>query len=69
MIYTNKQYQRMSNEYEKVKIKCPHCGRKLVIPVWVDKQLCSWCNHYVFRDKQKEFKYRIKEKIKEANNE
>ena len=64
-ILTNKEYQNLSNEYDKVKIKCKHCGHKSIVPVWVDKKPCNWCNNYVFRDEKKEFIYRIKEKIKQ----
>lgn len=32
------------------------------IPVWVDKQLCSWCGHYVYRNKNLEFKEKLKSK-------
>lgn len=53
----------MTDEYEKVKYICK-CGHRVVIPKWVDKQLCDWCGRYVFKDKKSEFKYRIKEAIK-----
>ena len=65
MFLTDKEYQKLSDEYEKIKIKCSHCGRKLVIPVWVDKQICSWCGNYVYRNKQMEFKDNIKKLLKE----
>ena len=48
---------------EEVKVRCK-CGHRVIIPHWVDKQLCSWCKNYVFRDKKKEFEFRIKEKLK-----
>lgn len=44
---TTKEYKRMTDEYDKVKYKCK-CGRRVVIPKWVDKQLCDWCGNYVF---------------------
>ena len=59
---TVKEFERMSNEYEKVKYQCNNCGHKVVIPYHVEKQLCSWCKHYVFKNKQDELKYRMKEK-------
>lgn len=37
---TTKEYKRMTDEYDKVKYKCK-CGRRVVIPKWVDKQLCD----------------------------
>lgn len=62
-ILTVKEHERMSEEYDKVKYQCK-CGHKVVIPKWVDKQLCKWCGNYVFKTKEDEFKYRMKEKIK-----
>ena len=62
-ILTIKEFKRMTDEYEKVKYICK-CGHRVVIPKWVDKQLCDWCGRYVFKDKRSEFKYRIKEAIK-----
>lgn len=67
MLYSDKEFQRMSNEYAKVKYKCKHCGHKVVIPAWVDKQLCSWCGYYVFSNKQLEFKENVKRLIKEKS--
>ena len=54
----------MSDEYAKVKYQCKNCGHKVIIPYNVEKQICSWCNNYVFKNDQEEFKYRIKEYIK-----
>ena len=66
-VLTDKEYQRMSNEYDKIKIKCSYCGRKMVVPMWIDKRLCSWCGHYIFRNKKLEFEDKLKKKIKEKN--
>ena len=62
-LLTVEEFSRMSNEYDKVKYRCK-CGRRVVIPARVDKQICSWCGRYVFKNNQEEFKYRIKEKMK-----
>lgn len=62
-VLTNKEFNNMSNNYAKVKYQCKKCGHKVVIPKWVDKQLCDWCGHYVFKNEKDEFKYRIKEKL------
>ena len=60
-----KEYQRMSDEYAKVKYPCK-CGRKVVIPAWVERQLCDWCGIWVYKDKKTEFKYKLKEKVKKG---
>ena len=57
-------FKRMSEEYDKVKIKCK-CGHRVVVPMWVDKKICSWCGKYVYRNKKEEFKDKVKQKIKE----
>ena len=61
-LLTNKEYNRMTEEYNKVKYQCK-CGHKVVIPKWWDKNVCKNCGRYVFKDKRKEFEYRLKEKI------
>ena len=63
-ILTIKEYERMSDEYAKVKYQCKNCGHKVIIPYKEEKQLCSWCHKFVFKNDQEEFKYRIKEIIK-----
>ena len=63
-LYTDAEFQRLSNEYNKIKIQCK-CGHKVIVPMWVDKQLCSWCGHYVFRNKQMEFIETVKKLMKE----
>lgn len=55
---TVKEYERMADEYDKVKYKCK-CGRRSVIPYNVEKVVCSWCGNYVFKNKKDEFKYRL----------
>ena len=62
-ILSRKEFERLSDEYNKVKYQCK-CGHKVIIPYWRDKALCTWCNHYVYKDKQVEFKEKMKEKLK-----
>lgn len=61
---TIKEYERLSDEYDKVKYQCKNCGHKMIIPYNIDKQVCSWCKNYVFKDEKDEFKYRLEEKIR-----
>ena len=63
----DKIWQKSSDERDKVKIKCNHCGRKAISPVWVDKQLCSWCGYYIYRNKKLEFLENMKKKGIECN--
>ena len=57
------EFNKLSNELDKVKYKCK-CGHRVVIPYFMDKNICSWCHRYVFKSKEAEFKYRLKEKLK-----
>ena len=58
-----KEFKRRSDEYGKVKYICS-CGHRVIIPAWVNKQLCDWCGNYVFKSKQDEFKYRLLEEVR-----
>lgn len=62
----DKEYQKKSDELDKVKIKCSKCGHREIVPNWVDKKICSWCGYYIYRNKQEEFKDRMKQKLKEV---
>lgn len=62
-ILTIKEYERMQDEYDKVKYRCK-CGHKVIIPEKVNKQICSWCGRYVFKNKKDEFEFRLKERMK-----
>ena len=64
-VLTDKEYSRMTEEYDKVKFRCK-CGHKVIIPIWVDKQICRWCGMYVYRNKQIEFRNKMKVLLKEV---
>ena len=61
-----KEFERMSEEYDKVKYICK-CGHRVIIPKWIDKNICDWCGNYVFKSKKDEDLYRIMEKMKGGN--
>lgn len=54
--------KKYSEIIAKSKIKCM-CGHSIAIPPHLDKVLCRWCGNYVFKNKELEFKYRLKEMI------
>lgn len=66
MKYTKEEDDRMFQEMSKHRKKCKHCGHSSVIPVYVDKKVCSWCGNYVFRTDEIEFKFRLEEKLKKG---
>lgn len=67
-VLTNDEIEKYQEELNKHKYQCKHCGRKVVITANVDKQLCSWCNNYVFKNSKDEFKYRMKEQLVKSKN-
>ena len=58
-------FERVSNEYERIKYSCK-CGHKVVIPFFAKRNLCSWCGHWVYRDKKDEFKDRLTSQLKKG---
>ena len=65
---TNKEIEKYHDEVQKAFISCSHCGHKVIIRKKEDKVLCSWCKHYVFKDKKSEFEYKIKQQLKTNKN-
>lgn len=51
---------RENQALDKLKITCK-CGRRKVIPAYVDRLICDWCGHWVYRTKAIEFKYKLNE--------
>ena len=57
---TFKEIEKYQEEINKYKYQCKNCGRKKIIPAYVEKQLCDWCGHYVYKSAKDEFKDRLK---------
>ena len=53
---------KYEEEIAKYKIMCK-CGRKVFEGLKRDKQLCDWCGNYVYRNKQAEFKDKMKKRL------
>ena len=51
------------NELAKFRVMCK-CGHSVIIKPSKKKVICTFCGRYVFRRKEDEFKYRLKEKLK-----
>lgn len=68
---TLKEDSILANEKRKMKIFCPHCGITIHFYAFekTDKQLCDNCNRYVFKSKEAEFKYRVKELLRRKSEE
>ena len=47
----------------KFKVKCQHCGH-VVILIKQNFIICDWCGHKIYRNKQEEFKDKVKQELK-----
>lgn len=52
--------EKFNRELTKYKIKCK-CGHSVLVVK--DKNICSWCGRFIFKDKKAEFKYRVGRKL------
>ena len=65
---TYKDIEKIHDERIKNKVLCK-CGcRSNTMPSHVDRVLCNWCNHYVYRTPEIEFKYKMKEEMRKREN-
>lgn len=65
---TNKDLTKYLSEITKSRVICK-CGHSVLIPTNDNKAVCHWCGNFVFRNKEAEFKHRMKENlIKERRN-
>ena len=60
---TLKEIEKQAEEKAKYKVQCS-CGTKTTIPMFLDRLICRNCGHWVYRDKKKEFKDKMREKLK-----
>lgn len=54
---------KLMNAYSEIRHYCK-CGHSVILPAFVDKKICSWCGHYVFRTPKIEFEYKLKQMIR-----
>lgn len=62
----NRNDDKMFEGYQKITYKCK-CGHSVVIANKEGKVICNWCGNYVYADKKKEFKEKIKQMMKGGN--
>lgn len=58
----NSRYKKEDKYWEqlrKISVKCK-CGTARPFPKFKDKLICPNCGNYIYRDKQTEFKYRMR---------
>ena len=55
---------RAIEEDTSLRVKCPYCGRKNHMPVYVDEKLCYWCKRMIKNNSRAYFKYRLRKELK-----
>lgn len=66
---TYKDDTRYFADLQSRKRTCKYCGHTQSMHILLDKVVCRWCHHYIFRNELDEFKYRLRERqIKERKN-
>ena len=55
-----KEETKIFDSLTKCRVKCK-CGHSVILTN-VDRAICSWCGHYVYKTPQIEFKYKLKER-------
>lgn len=53
-----KEDTRRQQEMSKIRRKCS-CSHSVIIPVWIDKKVCSYCGRLVYKDDETKFKYKL----------
>lgn len=63
---TYKEDTKYFNALQSRKKTCKHCGHTQSMHHLLEKVICRWCHHYIFRSEIDEFKYNLrKTQIKE----
>lgn len=69
---TNSEWQMFNHQkkidkvYEKNRYYCS-CGHSVFIPPTSTRTFCTYCGHWIFKNKRDEFKYRLKEKLRNVS--
>lgn len=66
--YTDIDTMKLAEAYETLKVQC-ECSHKEVIPVWKHKTICHYCGRTIRNNSKEYFKYQMRLKMKEAQNE
>ena len=56
-----KSFSKREKNQSDNKIACK-CGHRILMGL-EERKVCNWCGNYVYRNKEIEFKYKLKEKM------
>lgn len=62
---TNEEIKEWHSKVLAYKTRCK-CGHRVFIDKDRDRVLCPTCKHYVYKDEQTKFRYKMKEQLKKA---
>ena len=62
-----KEEQRYFDSIASARIKCKKCGHTILMSK-VDRTICSYCGHWVYKNSKTEFKYKLQEVMKKDEN-
>ena len=65
-------YKMKSKEIEEdtnLRVSCPYCNHKSMMPVFMDERLCYWCKRKIKNNTKAYFKYKLRQKQKEIKDE
>lgn len=63
-----KEIEKYAEVMTKTRIKCK-CGKTTNITAQRDRVICDDCGHWVYRTPQLEFKYKMKQELKNARKQ
>ena len=61
----SKQYEKDTKRFisiSKSTVKCK-CGHSILFPDRKDRQICSWCGYWCYKNPKVEFKYKLRNEV------
>jgi len=56
------------SEETNLRVQCPYCKHKNMIPVFLDEKLCYWCNRKIKNNTELYFKYKLRKEIRKLED-
>lgn len=62
--------EKYANALEPIRMLCPNCKHSLMIPVFQQYKVCSWCGFKALNNTKARFEYMLRKKMNqnEENN-
>lgn len=68
-VITNRRFstqQKYADTISQIKVQCSTCGRKEIIPVQVDKRICTHCGRVIKNNTKLYFNYKLRNILKKG---